>query len=264
MRRGRAERCTIQLSSVVTLGSRLSRDRDWAWVEFLHKITRCILEAIVEQAPLAIGDLMNEVDTQSEKGEASDGGEESSEDEQDLQDTPPKRLHAGSVHRAEPKEHVWDTEENTGPVLQFDCEAIANRLFTLASRQSTPSQNRKRLYRVIQKLRVLAGGTFPDDEDVPEKAYKKLLEGRRERKKRKNRLSTLQPQNEQAACSAGGSEAEASTSDMSPGMKRRRREDEKTGQREPPGKRKKPGARAKGAGVQQPARKRKQPLQSEK
>lgn len=67
-----------------------------------------------------------------------------------------------------------------------------------------------------------------------------------------------------AACSAGGSEAEASTSDMSPGMKRSRREDEKSGQREPPGKRKKPGARAKGAGVQQPARKRKQPLQSEK
>ena len=69
----------------------------------LHKITRCILETIVEQAPLAIEDLMKEVDTQSEEGEASDesdgeesdGGEESSEDEQDLQDTPPKRLHAG-------------------------------------------------------------------------------------------------------------------------------------------------------------------------
>lgn len=38
-------------------------------------------------------------------------------------------------------------------------------------------------------------GTFPDDE-VPEKAYKKLLEGRRERKKKKKkRLPRLQPQN---------------------------------------------------------------------
>lgn len=34
---------------------------------------------------------------------------------------------------------------------QFDYEAVANRLFQLASRQSTPSQNRKRLYKVIQK-----------------------------------------------------------------------------------------------------------------
>ncbi|CAO2608564.1 Ribosomal RNA processing protein 1 homolog A [Lemmus lemmus] len=61
----------------------------------LHKITRCILETIVEQAPLAIEDLMNELDTQSGEGEASDSGEESSEGEQDLQDTPPKSLHAG-------------------------------------------------------------------------------------------------------------------------------------------------------------------------
>lgn len=230
----------------------------------LHKITRCILETIVEQAPLAIEDLMNELDTQSGEGEVSEGGEESSEDEQDLQDTPPKSLHAGSVHRADPeadKEQVWDDEDNTGPVLQFDYEAIANRLFKLASRQSTPSQNRKRLYRVIQKLRDLAGGTFPDD-DVPEKAYKKLLEGRRERKKRrKKRLSTPQPQNEK-----GESETEASSTDLSPGMKRKRsrRRNEKTGQRGPPGKRRKPGARAKGAGAQQPARKRKRPLQSKK
>ncbi|KAK7814904.1 hypothetical protein U0070_026405 [Myodes glareolus] len=253
----------------------------------LHKITRCILETIVEQAPLAIEDIMNELDTQSGKSEASDGGEsevsdggeseasdggesealdggeESSEDEQDLQDTPPKSLHAGSVQRADPeadKEQVLDDEDSTGPVLQFDYEAIANRLFKLASGESTPSQNRKRLYKVIQKLRDLAGGTFPDD-DVPEKAYKKLLEGRRERKKkRKKRLSTPQPQNEK-----GESETEASSSDLSPGMKRKRsRRNEKTGQRGPPGKRRKPGARAKGAGVQQPARKKKRPLQSEK
>ncbi|KAK2089810.1 hypothetical protein P7K49_032476 [Saguinus oedipus] len=33
----------------------------------------------------------------------------------------------------------------------FDYEAVANRLFEMASRQSTPSQNRKRLYKVIRK-----------------------------------------------------------------------------------------------------------------
>lgn len=93
-------------------------------------------------------------------------------------------------------EEAWDDEEDTGPVLQFDYEAVANKLFKLASRQSTPSQNRKRLYKVIQKLRDLAGGIFPED-DVPEKAYKKLLEGRRKRKKKKKRLPTLQPQNKE-------------------------------------------------------------------
>lgn len=47
-------------------------------------------------------------------------------------------------------------------------------------------------------------GTFPDD-DVPEKAYKKLLEGRREpKKKRKKRLSTPQPQNEKGRALGGG------------------------------------------------------------
>ncbi|XP_040588187.1 ribosomal RNA processing protein 1 homolog A isoform X1 [Mesocricetus auratus] len=232
----------------------------------LHKITRSIFETIVEQAPLAIEDLMNELDSQGEEGEAAsdeeEEEEESSEGEQDLQDSPPRRLPAGS-RRTDPEadEQVWDDEENTGPVLQFDYGAVADRLFKLASRQSTPSENRKRLYKVIQKLRDLAGGTFPDD-DVPEKACKKLLEGRRERKKkRKKCLPTLQPPNKK-----GGSETEASSTEPSPGLKRKRsrRRNEKAGRRGPPGKRRRPGVRAKGAGVQQPARKRKRPLPNEK
>lgn len=36
-------------------------------------------------------------------------------------------------------------------VKQFDYEAVANRLFEAASQQSTPSLNRKRLYKVIRK-----------------------------------------------------------------------------------------------------------------
>nr|AAC53286.1 NNP-1 [Mus musculus] len=225
--------------------------------QVLHKIIQSIFQTIVEQAPLAIEDIMNELDTQSGEGEGSDeddgddDSDEASEGEQDLQDTPPKKLPAGTAHRAGPeadKEQAWDDEENAGPVLQFDYEALANRLFKLASRQSTPSQNRKRLYKVIQKLRELAGGTFPED-DVPEKAYKKMLEGRRERKKKKKRLPKPQPQNKEA-----GSEAESSSADPGPGRKRKRnrKTDEKAGQGGPPGKRRKPGARAKGAGAQQP------------
>lgn len=47
---------------------------------------------------------------------------------------------------------LWDTWEVTGVfVPQFDYEAVASRLFAVASQQSTPSQNRKRLYKVIRK-----------------------------------------------------------------------------------------------------------------
>lgn len=52
---------------------------------------------------------------------------------------------------------------------------------------------------VIHSLSTLSpwfSGTFPED-DVPEKAYKKLLEGRRERKKKKKRLPRPQPQDKE-------------------------------------------------------------------
>jgi hypothetical protein len=54
--------------------------------------------------------------------------------------------------------------------------------------------------------------------------------------------------------STAGSEAESSSADPGPGRKRKRnrKTDEKAGQGGPPGKRRKPGARAKGAGAQQP------------
>uniref|UniRef100_A0A8C6WCM3 Ribosomal RNA processing 1 n=1 Tax=Nannospalax galili TaxID=1026970 RepID=A0A8C6WCM3_NANGA len=254
----------------------------------LHSITRNIFETIVEQAPLAIEDLMNELDAQNGEEDVSDGDEESSEGEQE-QDSARRRPPAGErsglslvpvlaesrglagflgrTGRSRPArarqqdlvstllpakkvtlsstqpssapqadgEQVQDDEDSAGPVLQFDYEAVANRLFELASGQSTPSQNRKR--------------TFPED-DVPEKAYKKLLEGRREpkkKKKKKKRLLKLQPQNERG-------EAETSSPDPNPGIeKRSRRRPKRAGQRRVPKKRKPlPGARAEGTGKKQP------------
>ncbi|KAK2121755.1 hypothetical protein P7K49_003141 [Saguinus oedipus] len=47
---------------------------------------------------------------------------------------------------------------------RLDYEAVANRLLEMASRQSTPSQSRKRLCKVIRKLQDLAGGIFPEDQ----------------------------------------------------------------------------------------------------
>ncbi|KAB0398097.1 hypothetical protein E2I00_019745, partial [Balaenoptera physalus] len=118
----------------------------------LHNITRGVFEAIVEQAPLAIEELMNELEEEEE--EERDGDTPSGE--------PPEgedRTDRGSVSGAEPnlgKEQAGDDEEeeeedSAGTILQFDYEAVANRLFEMASRQDTPPQNRKRLYKVIRK-----------------------------------------------------------------------------------------------------------------
>ncbi|KAM4889455.1 ribosomal RNA processing protein 1 homolog A [Thomomys bottae] len=150
----------------------------------LHHITRAILEAIVEQAPLAIEDLMSEVDVQN--AEANDDDDSNDDDGSGSgQDRPSGSLAAGSC-RVDPGED----EEKAGPVLQFDYEAVANRLFELASQENIPSQNRKRLYRVIRKFQELAGGSFPED-DIPERAYTKLLEGRRQRKQKKKKRKSL-------------------------------------------------------------------------
>ncbi|KAL4834140.1 hypothetical protein H8958_019270 [Nasalis larvatus] len=161
----------------------------------LNNITRGIFETIVEQAPLAIEDLLNELDAQdgeaaSDSEESSKGGERGDALSQKRSEKPP----AGSVCRAEPEagEQTGDDRDSGGPVLQFDYEAVANRLFEMASRQSTPSQNRKRLYKVVRKLQDLAGGIFPEDE-IPEKACRRLLEGRRQKKtKKQKRLLRLQ------------------------------------------------------------------------
>ncbi|XP_036099280.1 ribosomal RNA processing protein 1 homolog A [Molossus molossus] len=151
----------------------------------LHNITQGIFETIVEQAPFAIEDLMNELEEEEEEEE-----EEMSEEDEQEQDVPSKKLFeklpegSGGAGPDGGEEQAGDDEDSVGAVLQFDYEAVANRLFEMASQQNTPSQNRKRLYKVIRKLQGLAEGLFPE-EDVPEKAYRKLQEGRQERKARK-------------------------------------------------------------------------------
>ncbi|XP_039336453.2 ribosomal RNA processing protein 1 homolog A [Saimiri boliviensis] len=165
----------------------------------LNNITRGIFETIVEQAPLAIEDLLNELDAQDDQ--AASDSDESSE--------------GGSLSKAEPEageEQAGDDRDSGGPVLQFNYEAVANRLFEMASRQSTPSQNRKRLYKVIRKLQDLAGGVFPEDE-IPEKACRRLLEGRRQKKtKQQKRLLKLQLQR---------GKGKGETEPLSPGMERK-------------------------------------------
>ncbi|XP_032721111.1 ribosomal RNA processing protein 1 homolog A [Lontra canadensis] len=177
----------------------------------LHNITRGVFEAIVEQAPFAIEDLLDELDAQ-------EGEEGTSEDEEGERDAP--SAEPGSPRGAAPPDRSDESlgrgEDAVGPVLQFDYEAVAGRLFAVASEQSTPSQNRKRLYKVIRKLQDLAEGTFPED-DIPEKAYRNLRDEEQERRPRK-RLPKARSQNH-----PGKGRKEDSCPDPSSGSKRRMR-----------------------------------------
>ncbi|KAM5275554.1 ribosomal RNA processing protein 1 homolog A [Hipposideros larvatus] len=225
----------------------------------LHNITRGIFETIVEQAPFAIEDLMNEM-----------GAEDVSEGDEEEQDEPPEKLPRGYFRGAEVdmgEEQARDDEDSAGTVLQFDYEAVANRLFEMASHQSTPSQNRKRLYKVIRKLQDLAEGLFPED-DIPEKAHRKLQEGR----KTKKRLPKRRLQNK-----TGRSGQEDPRADPSSGSGSTRRgvTPDPTAPQEQPGgrgrrgarkKRRRPraGARAKVTGRQEPEMRKKRTQESKK
>ncbi|XP_010596978.1 ribosomal RNA processing protein 1 homolog A [Loxodonta africana] len=170
----------------------------------LHNIARGIFETIVEQAPFAIEDLMNELGEQeegeeeemSEEGDLSEDGdveETEQEGEPEMPATKPAEMRRkASIHRPEPEageELAEDDRDSAGAMLQFDYEAVANRLFKMASQQNTPSQNRKRLYKVVRKLQDLAAGIFPED-DVPEKVYAYRHEGRLARKMKKRLLKS--------------------------------------------------------------------------
>eukprot|EP00070_Physeter_catodon_P041605 XP_028348499.1 ribosomal RNA processing protein 1 homolog A [Physeter catodon] len=139
----------------------------------------------------------------------------------------------------------------------------------MASRQDTPPQNRKRLYKVIRKLQALSEGVFPED-DIPEKAYRNPRGGRRVRMKK--RLSESQLQNK-----IGRAAEEASCPGPSPASARRRRnagadpavpreQPGGRGRRGAPGRRRRPwaGARAKATDGQAPKAKRKRALGGQK
>ncbi|XP_059199578.1 ribosomal RNA processing protein 1 homolog B-like isoform X2 [Centropristis striata] len=154
-------------------------------------ICNSILSTIIEQAPFAVEDLMKEM----KAAEDSDSGQSSEEDPPEekksnpvskkdtwkqIKSTTPgnKSNEAGDGDDDDDDDdddlHLEDSDtemscdDDIGPVLQFDYAALADKLFVLASRSSTPSQNRQRLYKIIKVLRDLSEGIFPQDEDEEE------------------------------------------------------------------------------------------------
>ncbi|XP_051258813.1 ribosomal RNA processing protein 1 homolog B isoform X2 [Dicentrarchus labrax] len=181
-------------------------------------ICSSIFSAIIDQAPFAIDELMKEVKaaSDSDSGQASEGddgeeqqtaskpvgkkktgrpinGKKSTEEEEDEEededydddDDDDELLHLEDSDSEAP------CDEDIGPVLQFDYSALANKLFELASRSSTPSQNRQRLYKIIKVLRDLSEGIFPQDEypeEVSTDEDDDMFGSRKRMKRRKPRM----------------------------------------------------------------------------
>lgn len=173
----------------------------------IQAIAHSIFDEIVDQSPFAIEDLMKEVQQQGgnvfddsenkylSKSKKSTGrqlnGKEAEKNEQNFEGDS-----EGTVEMPE------DDGEDIGPVLQFDYKAIADRLFELASRTSTPPQNRKIIYRLVKKFQDLNDGIFPQDE-YPEEVSTdedddELFGSRRRMIKRKNTESLLEKNSEAA------------------------------------------------------------------
>ncbi|XP_078089213.1 ribosomal RNA processing protein 1 homolog B isoform X4 [Mustelus asterias] len=142
-----------------------------------HAVSQGIFEMISDQAPFAIEDLMNELQYDEQEGSVCEELDSSSKGEEDQTATKASPEINGSTSENGDELLVPDREgerpnhsgydDDFGPVLQFNYAALADRLFQLSSRGSTPAQNRKRLYKLVKKFRDLAEGIFPQD-DFPQ------------------------------------------------------------------------------------------------
>ncbi|XP_049904273.1 ribosomal RNA processing protein 1 homolog B-like isoform X1 [Epinephelus moara] len=192
-------------------------------------ICSSIFSTIIDQAPFAIDDLMKEL----KAAKASDSGQASEED--DKEDQPKEKMSKPVGKKGTSKQingkklneekddsellnlEDLDTEvscdDDIGPVLQFDYAALVDKLFELASRSSTPSHNRKRLYKIIKVLRDLNKGIFPQDEYPEEVSTDEDDEmfGSRKRMKRGGGQMEEEDEGAPAAKKSKGKKKKAST-----------------------------------------------------
>ncbi|CAN2387808.1 ribosomal RNA processing [Pristimantis euphronides] len=106
---------------------------------FRESVMKGIFETILEQSPFAIEDLMKEIGYI--EGRVGD------------------ILHGicfvirSSVY--------YKLSSFSPPSVQFDYQALADRLFSLANRKNVPANNRNKLYWLVKRFKNLAAGIFP-------------------------------------------------------------------------------------------------------
>ncbi|XP_023648713.2 ribosomal RNA processing protein 1 homolog B [Paramormyrops kingsleyae] len=170
----------------------------------VQAICGTMFQEIVDHAPFAIEDLLNEIQGRGGTGEDDSGqasGDEEDEEGCEIDAVPQsskkaKVKHVNGVPASE-EDELSDFEEgdsllpenDIGPVLQFDYKALAERLLKLSGRSNTPTFNRKKLYRAVKTFQDLGEGVFPQDE-YPEEVSTdedddEMFGSRRRLKKRK-------------------------------------------------------------------------------
>ncbi|XP_061548802.1 ribosomal RNA processing protein 1 homolog B-like [Phycodurus eques] len=157
-----------------------AKTKDWT---LFRAIYSSIFSAIIDQAPDAIEDLMKEL----KAAESFEG------DEKNL-----VRQINGSKSYLD--DHDLKSGDNTS-VLQFNYAALADELFEMSSRRSTPSHNRRKLYKIIKVFRNLSKGIFPhvrcpkevstDEDDEIFGSRKRMKDGRFKEQAAKNRKKKL-------------------------------------------------------------------------
>ncbi|XP_038616352.1 ribosomal RNA processing protein 1 homolog B isoform X2 [Tachyglossus aculeatus] len=132
----------------------------------VQTITQGIFEAIVAQSPFAVEAAVEERQANGDGGlltEEQEAPKKTSSRKVKGKDSSRK---AGSNVEEEPKIQVGSFE-NSGPVLQFNYKAVADRLCEMTGKKNIPPFNRRRLCKLIRKFQDLAEGNFPKD-SLPE------------------------------------------------------------------------------------------------
>ncbi|XP_068602228.1 ribosomal RNA processing protein 1 homolog B [Brachionichthys hirsutus] len=139
-------------------------------------ICSSVFSTIMDQAPLAVEDLIKEL--KAAEASDADSGQASEEEEEEDDEGPGGRSRKpdGGINGHERKEEEEEEEDNLPhlaphddddddgeSVLQFDYGALADMLFQLSKQSSTPSKSRQKLYKIIRELRNLSKGIFPND-----------------------------------------------------------------------------------------------------
>ncbi|XP_012665792.2 ribosomal RNA processing protein 1 homolog B isoform X2 [Otolemur garnettii] len=131
----------------------------------VQTIARGVFEAIVDQSPFVPEETVEEQKTKV--GDSHLPQEEAAENETACRKAASRKKAAlGKCHSR--KDGLGDEKgrndcralEDTGPLLQFDYKAVADRLLEITNRKNIPPFNRKRLSKLIRKFQDLSEGSI--------------------------------------------------------------------------------------------------------
>ncbi|OWK05815.1 hypothetical protein Celaphus_00012849 [Cervus elaphus hippelaphus] len=134
-----------------------AKSRDQTLVQ---TIARGVFEVIVDQSPFVPEETVKEQKTQVGGSNLSD--EETSENEMTWRKAVRKKkaalgkYHSGKEFSQEGGQDGGRSVEDTGPLLQFDYKAVADRLLEMTNRKNVPPFNRKSLSELIKKFQDLS------------------------------------------------------------------------------------------------------------